>query len=487
MDQPSEESAGPSGRTPALRRNVSINLQKPGTVFLIAFVIFLGALGLRLVGLGEYPKRHATNDEFHYIWGGLNFWHHGTTASWSQLQGQANLNIGEAYFDGDRYDIISPTFDHPPLFTLLTGAFAHLADPQEISSPGKDGHTVTIWDVNLARARLMMVGLFVITYWLLFDLVCIGIGPAVALLTVLFYGFMSHAVAHGRLIVPDNLLALLLVAAAWVFQRWQAGRSTTGRMGWAMAVLMLLCTLTKIPGWCMLPAMMAAFFVAGRPKETRYLFYGFGAGLVLYVGWLAYYGLSDFVAAIQTQSGRFRGFNAFQLWSGLPRLMAEFDLNGVVIAGWFCLLAQALQPGARAIMAIAPAYTLAFTFFAGDMLFGWYSAPMYPWLAVALGLTTWQVYKDPRSPMMVAWLLLFLPHAFQTLYIARYDLETVLRFAFVGCTAVLIGALALPAIRGAKVLRVAMIAVLAVVFMREVYEVTNQRTDRLTDAEKYVR
>ena len=39
---------------------------------------------------------------------------------------------------------------------------------------------------------------------------------------------------------------------------------------------------------------------------------------------------------------------------------------------------------------------------AGDVLFGWYSAPLFPWLAIALGLTTSQVWQRPVSAMMIA-------------------------------------------------------------------------------------
>jgi hypothetical protein len=469
-----------------LKKPISLDIRKPGTLLLLAWIIFAGALGLRITGLGEYPARHATDDEFHYLWSGLNFWDSGQPASWSGLQGSADLKIGDVHFDGNDYGIVSPAFDHPPLFSLLAGAFARLTNPSRLDTKAPEGTTITVWDVDLHRARWLMVLLFAGTFWFLFGLARSAFPPGVALLTILFYGFMSHAVAHGRLIVSDNLSTLFLVANAWAIQRWLAGRMSQYQMAvWTIA-LTALAVITKIPAWCQVPALITVFFMARRPRQCRYVLYGFGIGILLYLAWITWYGLPDFIAVMKSQSNRFRGFNAFQLISGIPRILEMPDLNGVIIAGWFCLIAQLLRPRTSPLMVIAPVYMLAFTFFAGDFLFGWYSAPLYPWLSLALAVTTAQVFRRPRSPMMVAWLLLFLPHAFQTMYIARYDLETVLRYAYVATVAALLVTFGFHSTRSRSILRIAIIAILAVVLMREVYEIVYQRTDRLTDKEKYL-
>lgn len=502
---PDMSGEGPAAPRPrGLNKSVNIDFRNPITILLLAWIIFLGALGLRALNVGEYPARHATDDEFGFLWGGLNFWHKGTPESWSSLQGGANLRLGEARFDGNGYMIVSPYLDHPPLFTLLAGGWARMTGPVKIEQQSPEGNLVTVWDVDLSKARLLMLVLFSGTFWFLFSLVRSACGAPAALLTVLFYGFMSHAVAMGRLVLADNLSALLLVANAWAVQRWLAGDMRRGAMmAWTMT-LTAAAVLTKIPAWCHVPAMVAMLVVAGRAGggveraqddaarrqamgAIRYVFYGFALGIILYLGWLAHYGLQEFLAVMGSQTSRFRGFNAFQLMSGVPRLLAERDLNGVVIAGWFCLVAQALRSSAPAFVVIGPVYVLAFTFFAGDVLFGWYTLPVLPWLAAALGVTTLQVWRRPVSAMMLAWLLLLLPHAFQTLYIAHYELEQPLRYVYVLVTGGLIMAMLLPQAKAEKVLRMAMIAIVAVVLMREGYEVSNQRTDRISDQEKYLR
>lgn len=453
----------------------------------IAWLIFIAALLLRLVGLGDYPARHATDDEFSHMWAGLSVIHSGRPISWTGIKSNDKVTYYSATFDERGYRLADPYMDHPPLFGLMSGTFAQLCGARAIKQDTESGKPIIVWDVNLGRARLLMVAIFAATFWLLLSLTRNAYTPAVALITALFYAFMSHAVAHGRLIMADNFTALLLVAAAWCIQRWISARTSERKMGITVATLTAGAILTKIPAWCIVPALMVCLALTRNPAAARYVVFGFAAGVALYIGWIGYFGFDAFVATMASQSGRFRGFNAFQLMSGVPRLLAVMDLNGIIIAGWFCMLVQALRNGASPLTAIGPVYVLAFTFFAGDFLFGWYVAPLYPLFALALGLTTVQVFREPRSTQMAAWLLLMLPHAFQTLYIARYDLETVLRYTHAVVVAVLVLAFFFKQPRSEKVLRVALIAILAVVYMREVYEVVNQRTDRLTDQEKYLR
>lgn len=434
--------------------------------------------------MGEYPPRHATDDEFGNMWSGLNFWDSGTPSSWSGLKG-AN-HIGMALFEERGYYMVRPVFDHPPLFQLLSGGAAWFTNPEKIVQQTPEGNRLVVWDVNLSRARWMMIPLFIASFWLLYGIASLAFGPGAAVLTVLFYGLMSHAVAQGRLIMADNLSTMLLLAGVWSIQAWHCGKLSRRWMAALVMATTAGAVLTKVPAWCQVPALIAMLMAVRRAREVWFVVAGFAIGAALYFAWVCWFGLADFVAVMGSQADRFRGFNAFQLLSGVPRLLDVRDLNGVVIAGWFCVLAQALRPGAKAVMLVLPVYVMAFTFFAGDVLFGWYSLPMFPFLALALGLTTQQVWRRPHAVPAMAWLLLFLPHCFQTIFVSRFDLKEPLRYSFVAVLAVLVFAYALPRPRAIRVFRMAMIPILALVLMREVYEVTNQRRDRITDQEKYL-
>jgi hypothetical protein len=208
-----------------------------------------------------------------------------------------------------------------------------------------------------------------------------------------------------------------------------------------------------------------------------------GAGI--YLGWVSWFGLEGFIKVMHAQAVRFRGFNAFQLMSGVPRLLDIIDLNGVLIAGWFCAIVQVMRPRISPLMLIVPVYMLAFTFFAGDVMFGWYTLSLFPWLALALAVTTAQVYRRPRMGPALAWMLLLLPYCFQTLFLGRNAIMMDLRYSYVFVVAALLMCFALPRARYTQIIRLAMIAIIALVFVREIYEVTFERTDRFTDQDRY--
>jgi len=482
MTNPDAEARQPSFVT----RSFSLDIRNPRNVLLLAWLIFAAAFSLRVSGIGEYPQRHATDDEFHSLWAGLNFWDSGRTATWSGLLGSTPNRIGIAGLDNMGYVMVSPSYDHPPLFTLLSGAAAKLTNPLRLDQPTQFGTIITIWDVDLHKARWMMMPIFAATFWFLYGLAKTAFTPGVALLTIFFYGFMSHAAAQGRLILADNLAALILVASAWAIQRWLSGRASHRSMaGWTIG-LTAAAILTKIPAACQVPALIAMLIAAGRPREMRYVFYGLGLGSVIYIAWLSWYGIDGFIAAMGSQADRFRGFNAFFLSSGVPRLLDVRDLNGMIIAGWFCVIAQVLRPGVAPILLIPVAYMLAFTFFAGDVLFGWYGLSMFPWLAMAIAVTTAQVFTTPLTKMTLAWLLLFLPYAFQSIYITHYGQAMPLRYAYVASVALLIFSMAMKPGVAQRIIRVAMITILTAVMLREGYEVIGQRAERVTDQEKYL-
>jgi hypothetical protein len=457
----------------------TLDIRQPRTLLLLAWLIFAAALGLRSYNIGQYPPRHATDDEFHYLWAGLNFWESGQPMAWSGLAG-SNL-LGVASIDQMGYFIVAPALDHPPLFTLTIGALAKLTNPHRIVQLTRERNLVTIWDVDLARARLFMLPLFAASFWLLFAIVRPVFPPATTLLTLFIYGFMSHAVTQGRLILADNLSTVWLLASVYFLQSWQLGRRSYRVMAAGVILTTAAAILTKVPAACQVPVLIAYLFYIKRPREIWTVVAGFLLGALLYFGWISWFGLDGFLRIMAAQAARFRGFNAFQLVSGVPRLLDQVDFNGVIIAAWFCAIVQVMRPRTSPLMLIVPVYMLAFTFFAGDVMFGWYSLSLFPWLALALAVTTAQVYRRPRMGPVIGWMLLLLPYCFQTLFYGHSGSMMGLRYSYVAAVAALVVCFALSPGRYARVIRAAMIAVLALVFLREVSEVLFERTDRTPD------
>jgi len=451
-----------------------MDLTKPKTVLLLAWLIFLPALGLRLYHIGQFPPPHATDDEYGNVWAGLNFWYNGEFTTWSGLAGK-NQHYGIAMFDNNGYFMVSPSFDHPPLFTLTLGALARLTSPERLPQYTSKNIPVNLWRLDLGKIRLFMMPMFCACFWLLFSIVNSALGPATALLTVFIYGFMSFAVAQSRLVISDNLTAVWLLASTWAAWHWIKGSISTSKMRWTIVLTTAAALLTKLPALCQVPVLIAIFVWAKKPREILTVVAGVLLGGSLFLAWNFWLGFEEFLSVMQSQAGRFRGFNAFQIMSGTPKIVDTVDLNFVVIAGWFCALAQVLRRQTSPLFFIIPVYMITFTFFAGDVIFGWYALPLLPWLAMAIAATTCQVYRRPRTGPTLGWMLLFLPAAFQAFYLARPESAMALRYGYAAAAALLIFAYLLPQNRSRHLIRVAMVIILGLIFLREVYDITSDR------------
>jgi hypothetical protein len=84
---------------------------------------------------------------------------------------------------------------------------------------------------------------------------------------------------------------------------------------------------------------------------------------------------------------------------------------------------------------------------------------------------------------LIAWLL---PHTFQTLLIAHFELTPVLRGVFVIVAAICLLMPLLPRPKAIKMLHAALACMIFLTMIREYYEVSHMRTDRLSDADKYI-
>ena len=173
----------------------------------IVLVLLAGGFWVRWQGLGTFPRAYQTDDEFFYIWAGLSLTEGQRPISWSMLPAYARENaiLGEIHHGPHHLPIVQPALDHPPLFCLLAGATARLMGARPADFRADGGGTVRLWDVPLARARVLPLILFCATFLLLYDLAARTMGFGPACLALLFYGCISHIVAHNRLVVMENL------------------------------------------------------------------------------------------------------------------------------------------------------------------------------------------------------------------------------------------------------------------------------------------
>src|SRR3954447_11586404 len=142
------------------------------------------------------------------------------------------------------------TVDKPPLSLWLMGLSARVLGFSSLSIL-----------LPQALCTIASVGLLFATVKRVF-------GPAAGLIAAAALAITPVTVAIGRVNNPDALLVLLMVGAAYLTVRAiESGRTRT--LAWAGALVGLAFMTKMLQGWMIVPALAAAYLLAGRPRLRR--------------------------------------------------------------------------------------------------------------------------------------------------------------------------------------------------------------------------
>lgn len=171
---------------------------KPRQKILILLILLL-SLFLRLRNYALYPQRGATSDEYAFAFLGISLIHQGEPISWSAIPKYPqvqHLTIDSLYFP-----IISPYFDHPPLFGLLVGVWSSLFNQ------------ISFFDIKLATIRLIPIFLSFLTGILVFLIAKLLNNFQTGLSSLLIYSTVTIFVINARLVVAESLLTLFYLGS----------------------------------------------------------------------------------------------------------------------------------------------------------------------------------------------------------------------------------------------------------------------------------
>jgi 4-amino-4-deoxy-L-arabinose transferase-like glycosyltransferase len=406
----------------------------------MAVWLLLGlALVLRLTGLGTNPPPLATADEYHYMWAGLSLATSGTPASWSWLDAYfttpANLGVigpkAVEYLVQPRppllddparehqMRIVRPAFDHPPLFSLLAGGFAALTGAEPVRAVTHLGHELTLWRIDLRRARLLPVLLFALSFLLLYDLAARHCGQRVALLALLLYATIDHIVLHSRLVVTEALSTPLLLGSLCAWDRYRLGRWGMRRYAVCTVLGTAAALLTKLVAASQAAPLVLLAVLQRRTRAAAWPVLGLVLGAAVYFAYGAAVNWHYFTLLLHANMGRFDGFGLLQQLVTHPLLMDYENANVVLFAGWLALVGLCLAgAGVRGqrLLAAGLMYVLAFGYFASvHGLYGWHLLPLYPFLVLALAMLLMQAWRQGRPIVFVAVVLLVLPASLDVL------------------------------------------------------------------------
>ena len=339
----------------------------------VAALLLLAAL-LRFHDYALVPFHHETADEYQHAWEGWHLVHTGEPVAWSTFPDRYPFDRTHDFrWFGDRYITVRPYFDHPPLFSLPVGLLCSLMGAR------------SFLECTLPMMRLVPITCSLFGLWLLIRLArADGAAERAALLAGLVYATLPVIVLTHRLVKAENLLAVLFMGVLLAVRPDRPGGDRRGAI--LAGILCGLAIWTKATGLAVV-GVAALLLLAQKRRRDAAIVCGIAAGgLLLYLGYAALYDFDIFLKVMQAQST--------SKWVSTESF-ADL-LYGKVVVKWFgrgtylwLWMATACLVTRRARLLLLPiaAYGALLALNADHrVVYGWYRAPLYPFLCVAGGL-----------------------------------------------------------------------------------------------------
>ncbi|MFQ5878438.1 MAG: glycosyltransferase family 39 protein [Acidobacteriota bacterium] len=361
--------------------------------------VLLLAASLRFHDYSLVPFHHETADEYQHAWDGWSLLHEGVPASWSTFPSRYPVDRAyELRWFGDRYALVWPYFDHPPLFSLLVGLGGAIASVLGLApAPPPEGLAYRVFGpdpplgglgylvCSLPVMRVVPILLSLAGIILLYRLAReYGATERGALCATLVYASLPVIVLSHRLVKAESLLALLFMGAILLVRR--LGRTGAAREAALIGAVCGLAIWTKATGMAVVGTALVLLLAARRYRAASLVAALAGGSVLLYLLYAWAYDFDIFVKIVQAQSAT--------KWASLDSFL---DLmSGKVVVkwfgrGWYLFLLLAAGVAAfrkeRALLVPVAIYATLIALSADHrVVYGWYRIPLFPFLCVAAGI-----------------------------------------------------------------------------------------------------
>ncbi|MBR8831047.1 MAG: hypothetical protein N5P05_003752 [Chroococcopsis gigantea SAG 12.99] len=365
-----------------LKLDIFNNLLPKENLLYCFLITGLGAI-LRFYNYTILPPDNWTSDEYAFAWSGMSILQQGVPTSWSWLTPSDNFPTVVWPERNLRFRLVTPWFDHPPLFGLLVGLAAII------------GGARTFFQCNLYSMRFPSLLLGIACLLLVYIIAYKLFNTPVAVIAGLLYATNPNTVFLSRLAISENLVvffALLVILLYWYYHQTQ-----NARFLWVAAVCAGLATLAKVTA-IYLPVLLVFLLIFDKKWRNIPIVLAIGLGLTsLYYLYGNLYYHDFFVSIIHEQSLRFESFNFLQYFI-LPKVFFE---DGWLILGLLSLV-LILKDGTENIsnrLITFPIFLYALTLIftgAQSHYFTWYTIPFYPFVFIALAIFMGQFSQSPN-------------------------------------------------------------------------------------------
>ncbi len=339
---------------------------------LVILILSLG-LFLKLYRYSEYPQRGATSDEYTYTFLGLSLLDSGVPSSWSHFS--AYTQRYDLTIDGTYFPMVTPYFDHPPLFGIIVGSWAKLSGEQTFS------------EVKLATIRLVPIILSTISAILIYLLTRHLYGSSIALLAALIYSSATMFVMHHRVVLAENLLTPLFLGAIYAYERWK--KVLTPKRVLALGALVGAAFWTKETGIVVFGTLLVFLFLA--KAKLKHLCIFVATFFIFLIGYIVYGQAYDrvlFWKIISLQSLRDIGPQTLWYLLSTPVIVNKAYHDGWYFFGLISLFTLLRDKKHLSItIPFLSYFLLLITTLTKEGQSGWYLIPFFPFMAIASALT----------------------------------------------------------------------------------------------------
>jgi hypothetical protein len=385
-------------------------------------VIFVVGLGLRTWHRDTVPKHNETIDEYAWAWSGMTLLRDGVPKAWSYLPEYRGVPWQE--WRGWGYRIVRPWLDHPPLFSVVVGAWMVLGGYRDI------------FTVDLAWMRWVPWFLFIADFWVLVLLLRRYFSRDELLLGLAFFAVSPLVVVNQKLVICEDWLVLIYALTHLSLLNYDETRRKRYLAGVWLGAFAL--PFSKIAAM----GLSLYLFMVALLRKNRALALAIGAGTALglgaYLVWGAIYDWRQFLQVMHGQASRFKGFGgAFELLFDFKMVSTKFIYYPFYL-GLFTVLFSGGR--ARELYLQYPIYIACMVFFVDEnQVYGWYLIPMYPVLCMGVAQFVLKMIRDMDARYLFVWALFVLPYLFGMVPKGSVRQNDLVRYAYLAVMLALLG------------------------------------------------
>jgi 4-amino-4-deoxy-L-arabinose transferase-like glycosyltransferase len=342
-------------------------------VWIASCITFIGMV-LRIHQYAQVPAPTFTFDEYAFAWSGMSLWKEHVPTSWSYLAAYNTETLNPTTWLGkDNLYLVTPWFDHPPLFGLLIGGFAILAG----------ANTFTDCTTELIRIpALVLGGLSVFTFYFVAKHL---LSRQAATIATLIFATNPLLVMLSRMAVSENLLVLLALGSLLcVFKYLETSKTS---YLYALTLLTGLAPLVKVTGLFLVGSIFLIMMYNKRYQAGAIVLAAGIAAFGLYFAYGALYDFDLFLTVLRSHSKRFDSIMMIKelIFSGNSPFADAW-----LILGWISLpytLKAVNQKWKTYCIALPVVVYVSLLTFSGAQshFYCWYMIPLYPFLLLSLG------------------------------------------------------------------------------------------------------